>query len=793
MPGSVDTTPPGSEDITLHGSEGSTPPEPETSPSRESESVLTLDIGYYISGDSQSNTEISRVLKNLSNSEKVALLYDHIPPPTVLPSRYSHGCNRKFNVSWLEKYQWLRYSQKLDAVFCGPCSLFLEDRHNKGHLVNRPFSHWVKISNALKSHSQLSYHRSCAQLAEITKSTIENPASRIDVMSSTALQLRIQNNQHIIQQIVRAIIFLAKQGLPLRGDKEDIMSNKNPGNFLALLKSYSETDEKLHRHLHSPRARNATYLSPRSQNELISVIGYDMIQADIVHMIKKARFFSVLADEVTSHNEEHLPLCLRFVDENCDIQEVFVAFIKLQRVRSVDIVEAIIATIEELGMCMSDIRGQGYDGAANMAGAKSGVQKRIRDIQPKAVYTHCAGHSLNLAVVSSCSLPVIRNCIDKIKSFTIWVTYSPKREELLKKVYHMGDASLTSHNPLLNVCITRWVENIDGWERFCLCHPFLLEMCEVIVYGTNNPELDMYNNGWSADDKKNALAHIKVLESFEFVFTLTALQRSLMYLKEATVFLQGQKQDLVSGLNKIAECCSQLQALRKDVDIFSHRIYEHSCRIAEKSGISITMPRITLQQRQRCNPPSTSIEEYMKTTVVIPFLDHLISNLSDRFDSHTKTAASLQGLFPRNISNTSSAQDIKEAVAFYADDLPNAGIIDEEFHLWKSMWLSVPINERPETLSNSMKCISQRSLPNIFTLLKIFATIPLSSCSCERSASTLRRLNSYMRCTQTKERLTALALIHTYYETDIDVKSVCKRFMEKHSRRLECVNMLFED
>ena len=35
--------------------------------------------------------------------------------------------------------------------------------------------------------------------------------------------------------------------------------------------------------------------------------------------------------------------------------------------------------------------------------------------------------------------------------------------------------------PLLNVCITCWVENIDSRERFALSHPFLLHMCEVTV------------------------------------------------------------------------------------------------------------------------------------------------------------------------------------------------------------------------------------------------------------------------------------------------------------------------
>ena len=39
--------------------------------------------------------------------------------------------------------------------------------------------------------------------------------------------------------------------------------------------------------------------------------------------------------------------------------------------------------------------GQGYDGVSTMSVEKAGVQARILR-QPKAIYTHCAGHSLNL-------------------------------------------------------------------------------------------------------------------------------------------------------------------------------------------------------------------------------------------------------------------------------------------------------------------------------------------------------------------------------------------------------------
>ena len=120
--------------------------------------------------------------------------------------------------------------------------------------------------------------------------------------------------------------------------------------------------------------------------------------------------------------------------------------------------------------------------------------------------------------------------------------------------------------PLLNVCITRWVENIDGWERFTLCHPFLAHMCEVILYGDDN--FETYNDGWIADDKRNALAYLKILESFEFIYALVTLQWSLMYLKEAVVKLQGEDQDSVSGVLLVEQASDALQALRTDIDAF---------------------------------------------------------------------------------------------------------------------------------------------------------------------------------------------------------------------------------
>ena len=117
-------------------------------------------------------------------------------------------------------------------------------------------------------------------------------------------------------------------------------------------------------------------------------------QPDYIDEIKVSRFFSVLADEVSSHKVEHLAICLRFVYASCDIREEFIGFVKMERVRALDIAEAII---QSLGLSLSNLRGQGYDGTSTMSGERAGVQARILEKQPKAIYIHCAGHSLTLS------------------------------------------------------------------------------------------------------------------------------------------------------------------------------------------------------------------------------------------------------------------------------------------------------------------------------------------------------------------------------------------------------------
>ena len=78
----------------------------------------------------------------------------------------------------------------------------------------------------------------------------------------------------------------------------------------------------------------------------------------------------------------------------------------------------ILTQLEEWQLEPQLLRGQAYDGPGAMAGLTKGVAARIRAKYPKATYTHCASHRLNLCIVKSCSIREISNMMQTADSIS---------------------------------------------------------------------------------------------------------------------------------------------------------------------------------------------------------------------------------------------------------------------------------------------------------------------------------------------------------------------------------------
>ncbi|XP_017792105.1 PREDICTED: uncharacterized protein LOC108574098 [Habropoda laboriosa] len=90
--------------------------------------------------------------------------------------------------------------------------------------------------------------------------------------------------------------------------------------------------------------------------------------------------------------------------------------------------------LDQLGIKISDCRGQGYDNGANMRGIYQGVQANILRVNPKALYVPCGSHNLNLLLgdIAKSSTQALHFFGVLQKIYTIFAA-STSRWDVLKK------------------------------------------------------------------------------------------------------------------------------------------------------------------------------------------------------------------------------------------------------------------------------------------------------------------------------------------------------------------------
>ena len=139
-------------------------------------------------------------------------------------------------------------------------------------------------------------------------------------------------------------------------------------------------------------------------------------------------------------------------------------------------------------------------------------------------------------------------------------------------------------------------------------------------------------------------------------------------------------------------------------------------------------------------------------------------------------------------------ENFSEFCTMYKSDLSNERLMNSQMDLWETFWSSKrDMKNLPARISDTLKQKDPLIFPNIFTLLKILAVLPVTTCSCERSISVLCRIKTYLRSTMTQERLDGLALLHIHRNIELKVSDIIDLFAQKHPRRLELSNILQTD
>jgi len=98
-----------------------------------------------------------------------------------------------------------------------------------------------------------------------------------------------------------------------------------------------------------------------------------------------------------------------------------------------------------------------------MSGAKSGVAKQLTDEEPRALYTHCYEHALNLVcgdAIKQCKL--LRDTLDTTYEITKLIKFSPCRNAIFA---HAKESLAPDTCKIRSLCPTRWTVRADALKN----------------------------------------------------------------------------------------------------------------------------------------------------------------------------------------------------------------------------------------------------------------------------------------------------------------------------------------
>ncbi|XP_050259817.1 uncharacterized protein LOC126704867 [Quercus robur] len=285
------------------------------------------------------------------------VLYDY-------PVSYFSKKPRRFRSEWYVGRKWLEYSIDKDAAFCFYCYLFgWHDVGKQGGgetFVTKGFKLWNQLAK-LDSHVRgvnSTHNQVVKKNEDLLKEKQHIQSVLVKQSNKDILDYRVQLNA-----IVDCMRFLLCWRLAFRGHDESQGSSVK-GNFLELLQFLGDHNESINEVLQTA-PKNCKLTHSDIQKDIVNAIACETSKA-IINDLDNG-FFSILVDE--SHNisvKEQMSLVLRYVNEKGIIIERFLGIVYVASTTALSLKCAIECLLYEHNLSLSNLRGQGYDGASNM-------------------------------------------------------------------------------------------------------------------------------------------------------------------------------------------------------------------------------------------------------------------------------------------------------------------------------------------------------------------------------------------------------------------------------------------
>ena len=736
------------------------------------------DIGIFVNAEKLHIDDIKNLLKNIwVPGEKYEF-----------PWIYNNNDKRKFQRIWLEKFKFLSYSAVpgKEGAFCRYCVLMGKLSGGRGDqglkkLVKEPFTSYKKALEYFRDHQVNKYHI----VAQEQVNHLQSNSLSIDEMLCTQVKesnekMRVEEREYRrrLRYMIETVQTLAQQELALRGRRDagplDLDSTPvrgNESNVKALLRYRAIGDKQLYKDIQNA-PKNMMLTSPDIQNQIIQLCG-DAIKESLLADIKKSGIYSIIADCTADvSRKEQLSLAIRYVTTDGDMKEDMVCLLSPTATTGSALARDLTDAITQMGLPLSNCRGQAYDGSANMSGHMNGVQALIKQDYPLAIYTHCQSHKLNLALARALSVPGIKQMLATLSQVSDFISGSPGRVSLLEKNVEecIPESRKKRVKPL---CRVRWVEQHDSVLTFSkLLKPIVMTLEDIIEQGNNKAV-------------SKADGYLAVMTQFQFIVSLEMAVILFDITKPLSVKLQRPNQTFGKSMMLVKDVIEEVESSKERFNV----VMEKATKLANELDVAILIPRGRTGKKLDNTDPA----DFYRTQRWEPFISEMVNQLKIRFpEDHP--AFQLQEVLPPHIVEIESKaienkfDSIIQAAEVYEEDLPCIDSLRSELHLWRRKMSK----EKPKDPDHGyqMKEVFKMTndFPNIRAIVTLLMTIPATSCTAERAFSTLKRVKTPLRSRMGEERLEALMLISMFGHERLSVDRLLDAFVNLKPRRFQKIS-----
>ena len=191
---------------------------------------------------------------------------------------------------------------------------------------------------------------------------------------------QMMNHRTALRKIFSTLRIFGRQGLPIRGADDE------NSNFLTILRAQAEDVLELESGL---KKTKYTWLHHDIQNEILEIMANKIVFANLEE-IRKAVFYAILIDETPDvSRKEQISICFTVVSLELVSTEYFMGFYTTVSTKAETLFEIMKDILIRFQLPLNKLRGQCYEGASNVSERISGLQQRVQQEEPRALYVHC--------------------------------------------------------------------------------------------------------------------------------------------------------------------------------------------------------------------------------------------------------------------------------------------------------------------------------------------------------------------------------------------------------------------